>query len=477
MGNKSKFYANIEAMHDEVTGSCILTSVKFPDGRKMRFIVDCGLYQEKEYEKLNENLNLNADSIDFVLVTHNHVDHTGRLPFLVKNGYKGTIYMSDETAKIVSPALNDSYKVLKEKAAFENHPLIYTVDDVYNVINQRKGIKFYETFSINENVKVTFLKNGHLIGAALILVQISYKSNDEFMQYDDINLLFTGDYKKENIFFEVDEIPEWILKLPITIIQESTYGNINTKDIEYKFEENIIEATKAQKQIFIPAFSQGRFQEMMLILKRMQQKGLISKDIPIFLDGNLAFQYTNLFLKKELGIKEECKDFVPDNTTFVQDDLCRKNILSNSDAKIIISTSGMASYGPAKTYLPALVGKKNTLIHFTGYNAEGTLGRRVLDCKNGEKIIISGIEVIKQADVQNTREFSGHAKADEIIEFLSKFKNIKFVLINHGETEVKSNFAQRIDKEVETKDVDILDRHYFYRVNAYGLIKKVSAKK
>ena len=87
MGNKSKFYANIEAMHSEVTGSCILTSVTFPNGEKLRFIVDCGLYQEREYEQLNGNLNLNAENIDFVLVTHNHVDHTGRLPLLVKKGY------------------------------------------------------------------------------------------------------------------------------------------------------------------------------------------------------------------------------------------------------------------------------------------------------------------------------------------------------------------------------------------------------
>ena len=476
MGNKSKFYANIEAMHDEVTGSCTLVSVSFPNGKILRFIVDCGLYQEKEYDKLNEELNLKAENIDFVLVTHNHVDHTGRLPLLTKKGYGGPIYMSDVTAKILSPALNDSYKVLKEKATFENHPLIYTVADVYNVIDQRVGIKFFETVSITENVKVTFLKNGHLIGAALILVQISYKGEDEFMEYDDINLLFTGDYKKENVFFDVEDIPDWVKKLPLTIIQESTYGNIDTKDIEYKFEDNIEEAIKANKQIFIPAFSQGRFQEMMLFLKRMQQNSKLSKSIPIFLDGNLAFQYTNLFLTKDLGIKDECKDFVPENTIFVSD-TTRKDVLKDFDAKIIISTSGMASYGPAKFYLPIIVNRKNALIHFTGYNAEGTLGRRVLECENGKEVQIGGMSIKKLADVQNTREFSGHAKADEMIEFLKGFEKIKFVLINHGEGDTKTSFADRVKKEINPKDIDILDRHYFYRINAYGLMKKVQTKK
>ena len=476
MGNKSRFYANIEAMHDEVTGSCILVTVSFPNSEMMRFIVDCGLYQEREYEKLNESLNLNAENLDFVLVTHNHVDHTGRLPLLTKKGYEGPIYMSDVTAKILSPALNDSYKVLREKAEHENRSPIYSVSDVYNVINQRKGIKFLETFSINDNVKVTFIPNGHLIGAALILVQISYNSKCEFMKYDDINLLFTGDYKKDNVFFDVEEIPEWVKELPLTIIQESTYGNIYTSDIEYKFENNIVEAIKNNKQIFIPAFSQGRFQEMMLFLKRLQQKGKLSENIPIYLDGNLAFQYTNLFLRKELGIKEECKDFVPANSIFV-DETFRRDILSDSEPKIIISTSGMASYGPARFYLPIMVNRRNALIHFTGYNAEGTLGRRVLECEYGQEVSINGADVKKLADVQNTREFSGHAKADEMIEFLKGFKNIKLILVNHGNIDPKKEFADKISEEIKSKNVEILDRHYFYRVNAYGLLKKIQTKK
>ncbi|MGN1299666.1 MAG: MBL fold metallo-hydrolase [Candidatus Scatovivens sp.] len=476
MGNKSRFYANIEAMHDEVTGSCILISVSFPNGEKMRFIVDCGLYQEREYEKLNKELNINVDNIDFVLVTHNHVDHIGRLPLLVKKGYQNLIYMSEITGKIISPALNDSYKVLKERASNENRPLIYSTSDVHNVINQKKGIKFYETIQIGKNVKVTFLKNGHLIGAAMILVQISYKDNNSVMQYDDINLLFTGDYKKENVFFEVEDIPEWIRKLPLIIIQESTYGDIEAKDINYKFDENIIEASKKGKEIFIPAFSQGRFQEIMLFLKRMQEKELIEKNIPIFLDGNLAFQYTNIFLKKDLGLREECKEFVPQNSIFVNDTF-RREVIKNTEPKIIISTSGMASYGPARLYLPNIVSRKNALIHFTGYNAEGTLGRRVLECKDGEEVIIGGMQIKKRANVQNTREFSGHAKSDEMIQFLKSFDNIKLILINHGNLDTKLRFMDKVKKEVKSKNVAILDRNYFYRINAYGLLKQIQTKK
>lgn len=476
MGNKSKFYANIEAMHSEVTGSCILTSVTFPDGNKLRFLVDCGLYQEKEYENLNGNLNVNAHELDFVLVTHNHVDHTGQLPLLVKKGYLGHIYMTEITSEIIQPALNDSYKVLKEKAEHENRPLIYSTEDVFNVMQQKKGVKYNETIQIGDNVKVTFFQNGHLIGAAVILVQISFKNKCGYMEYEDINLLFTGDYKKDNMFFEVEDIPEWVKELPITIIQESTYGDIESKDIKYEFEENIIEAIEMGKQVFIPAFSLGRFQEIMLILRRMQEKSQIPKTIPIYLDGHLAYLYTTLYSKNGFGIRKECRDFMPFNAMFVEDSF-RKSLINNSEPKIIVSTSGMGSYGPARTYLPALISKKNVLIHFTGYTAEETLGRRVLECEIGEEVMIGGMLIKKRAEVKNTGEFSAHAKADEMVEFLKGFKKLKFVIINHGEEKTKYEFMSYIIQKINPKDIDVIDRHYFFRVNAYGFIKKIKTRK
>lgn len=474
MGNKTKFYANIEAMHDEVTGSCILVSVSFPDGTKTRFLVDCGLYQETTYENLNSKMPFDAEKIDYVFVTHNHVDHIGRLPLLVKNGYRNYIYMSEITSKIMIPALTDSYKVLNQRSKNEGKPLIYSNRDVSDTIDLRYGVKYNRTINLDENIRVTFLQNGHLLGAAMILVQISYNSQVEYMEYEDINLLFTGDYKKNNVFFEVKEIPKWVKNLPLTIIQEATYGDILTKDIEECFAKNIRSATCMGKEILIPAFSQGRFQEIMLMLKRMQENGTISKEIPIYLDGNLAQKYTWIFLKADVDLKMECQDFVPDNSYFV-DDITRKNLLKNSEPKIIVSSSGMGSYGPARGYLPIILGRKKALIQFSGYTAEGTLGRRVLDAKFGEKVLVGGQEVRKLAKVETTSEFSGHAKSDEMIEFLSEFDNIKLVLINHGEVETKQRFKETVEEKINTKDVDIMDSKHFYRINAYGLVKKINA--
>jgi len=130
MGKTNQLYVDIMALHPEVTGSCILLIVKLPNGCTKRLLVDCGLFQECDYSQLNRYLPFDCSSIDYVLVTHNHVDHTGRLPLLVKNGYRGPIFMTDTTAKLLPLALEDSYKVLRNKAKMAHEPQLYLDSDV-----------------------------------------------------------------------------------------------------------------------------------------------------------------------------------------------------------------------------------------------------------------------------------------------------------------------------------------------------------
>ena len=137
----------------------------------------------------------------------------------------------------------------------------------------------------------------------------------------------------------------------------------------------------------------------------------------------------------------------------------------------------MGSYGPAQTYIPRYITRDNALIHFTGYTAEGTLGNRLKETAVGEKVEIGGlVGIVKRARVEYTTEYSAHAKADEMIEFLQQFKNLKLVLVNHGEPNTKKVFAERISDEVKTKQVGILGRSYFFRVDTYGLVKTLSTK-
>lgn len=384
MGSKERFYVDIMALQPEVTGSCNLVIVNYPNGEKTRFIVDCGLFQESEYSKYNECFPFNAENIEFCAITHNHVDHTGRLPLLVKKGFTGEIYTSKATAILLPLALADSYKVLKDVAKRNNAKQLYSESDVAETLRHVSATDFTKSVDINPNIRLTMFKNGHLIGAALILIQVRYKG------YPNINLLFTGDYNNKNIFFNIPKLRKALKSLPLTIIQESTYGTTNSDEVTECFEENVLKCIRSGGTVVNMAFSLGRFQEILYKLKTMQDEGKLSTDIPIF--------------------------------------------------------------------------------------ADGTLGSRLKMAQDGDVVTIGGMVAIKKARVEYTTEFSAHAKADEMIEFLQQFEDIKLILINHGETSVKEEFAKRILQEVNSKNVGILNREYLYRVGPYGFIKTMSTK-
>ncbi len=469
MGEKCRLYADIMAMNDGVTGSLHLVTVKFPDAETVPFVVDCGLFQEKEYEKLNSELLFKAENIEFCLVTHVHVDHIGRLPYMAKKGFYKSIYATETTCKLLPLALNDSFKVLSPTSKRKNVKCLYSDIDVDRTLKLLKPCKYNETINVHKNIKVTFLKNGHLVGAALILVQISYPG------YEDINILFTGDYNNKNIFFDVDPIPRWILELPLTVIQESTYGNMNSNEIHKCFKDNIQKRLNNDGTVLALVFSLGRAQEILYELKNMQKSGELDVQIPIYFDGKLAIRYTDLYIKDGLDIRQEMRDFLPENLTFV-DKAIRCDVLQDINKKIILTTSGMGSYGPAQIYIPEYISRENTLIQFTGYTAEGTMGNRLKNTDFGEMVEVGGVIRKKLADVQYTTEYSAHAKADEMIKFLQDFKNLKLVLVNHGQPDTRNIFAERIVNEVETKRVGLLGREYFFRVNSYGLMKTLSTK-
>lgn len=469
MGSKELFYWDAMASHPEVTGSCHPEVVKLPNGETFQFIVDCGLFQEKEYGELNRKLHFKGENIKFALVTHNHVDHIGRLPYIVKNGFRGDIYTTRDTSILMPLALADSQKVLRSVSRKRNEKLLYDEGDVFRTEALLSPVGYYETKKINDYVKITFIKNGHLVGAALILVQICYPG------YDSINILFTGDYNNKNIFLDLPKIPKWILELPLTIVMESTYGYMDSTGMKQVFKDNVASHVKKRGTIIAPVFSLGRAQEILYELKCMQDDGELNRDVPIYFDGKLAIKYTELYLKGKLDIKPEMIHFLPDNIIYVNK-LNRADVLDSTYSKIVLTTSGMGSYGPAQTYIPRYISREDALIHFTGYTAEGTLGSRLKNAGYGENVEVGGIIAKKCARVEYTTEFSAHAKADEMLSFLKQFSNLKLVLVNHGQTEVKKQFAKRILDEVKPKDVGILGEDYFFRVNSYGLVKTFPSK-
>lgn len=464
--SNSRICVDITSQHEEVTGSLNCVLARFPNRTTVKFFVDAGLFQEKDYEELNNVVPREVSSFDFGLVTHLHVDHIGRLPIMIKEGFKNEIYTTEGTRNGMQIALDDCLKLQLEKAKKERRKSLYSQSDVSKTLSLVRSCEYGKTVKVHEHVRVTFLMNGHLPDASMILIQISYPGCNA------VNILFTGDYNNKNAFFTVKDIPKWILELPLIVVQESTYGDMDSTEIKPCFKENILKCVRNGGTAIVPVFSLSRKQEVLQVLKNMQDNKELSFRVPIYHDGKLGFKYDNLYIGGGFTIDEDKRNFYPKNLTRV-DDTNRNSIMSNEDVKIIVTTSGMGSYGPAQAYLPAYISRKNALIQFTGYTAEGTMGRALKDTPYNATVVVCGILKQKIADVEYTNEFSAHAKADEMIEFLKKFKNLKLVLVNHGEKDVKELFAKRILKEVKVKDVGILGCGYTFRIDGWGLRKTV----
>ena len=470
MGRRERFFHEIMSLNPEVTGSCHQVVVHFPDGRATNFVVDCGQYQEEAYNYRNkEKFPFDPEKIEFVLITHNHADHMGRLSQLVKEGFKGKIYVTTETEKLIITALRDAFKIMKEDTKKHNEKMLYSENDLEETISRITPCDFNETNYIDRNIKVIFLMNGHMLGASMIRVQISYPGEE------DMCISFTGDYKPNNIFFEVEEIPQWIYDEPTEIVVESTYGYMNSTEVKYHMEDDIENATKAGKTILMPVFAQERAQGMLFMLKCMQNTGKISKRIPIRLDGSLAQEYTKLYMASELLKKFNKNDFLPENFEFISKEN-REMILANEDQQIILTTSGMMDHGPAQIYLERYVERRDVLIYVPGYTAPDTLGYKLQHPNSKNQVVINGKEYYINAQVLTTNEASGHAKADELIALLQRFKNPILIFVNHGRKDVLQLFAQRVEKEVTAaKRVEILGEHTFV-CNHYGYVKHMGSK-
>lgn len=463
--NTQNFYAEITSASPEVSGSCITVSVHYPDNTSTSFIVDCGSFQERQYEKLNSSFHFDPKKVDFALITHAHIDHIGKLPFLVSEGFSGPIYCTEDTKKIMQPALNDSYRIACDNAKQNSTSMLYTKEDVSTVLDLTRGIIFSKTIQVDKNIRVTFFKNGHLFGAAVILVEIS------FPECKPINFIFSGDYNNKNPFYEVPALPDYVYSLPVTVFIESTYAYMNSSEVKYVFEENTQRFfyDHPSGSLVIPCFSL-RIQEMLLKIRNMQKAGLLDSNIPVYVDGKLGINYTNLFLDKKLSCVDEDKyDFLPRRVHYVNRKI-RLNRYISTNPQIIIASSGTGSYGPAQGYLQKMLSRDDVLFHFTGYAPEGTMARRLKDSPTDTFVKVGGILTKKNAQVEFTNEFSAHAKRDEIIGFLKPFKNIQAVFPTHGQENSKNIIGEEALLQTSAQEVGILSDKVSFRVGPDGLI-------
>lgn len=466
-------YVDIMQAPSEVTGSFILCVVKLPT-TTVKFVVDCGMYQEQEYEKYNNGFKVKPDEVSFVVLTHNHVDHSGRLPYFVKCGFYGEIFTTKVTKAFLGKALYDTEKILRGFNKYKETKALYGREDIESTLSLVVGCDYNQSIQAHEHIWLHFCSNGHLFGAASVLVEIRYPG------FDPEYIFFSGDYNDKNMFFQVSPLRKWITELPLTVVIESTYAYMNSTDITHVFCENITNALAQGKVIVIPVFSLGRAQEILCVLKEMQESGLIDSDIPIYYDGKLSFAYTNIILKMLergwLHFYKDKQEFLPENLIKVRNHVARNRLIADRQPKIIVSTSGNGSYGASKSYIKEFIQSPMALIHFTGYCTEDSLGYKLKTTAKGEVVSVAGLKVVKRAEVEFTTEFSAHAKADELIALLKKFKHLKLVLVNHGKKESKDLLSNRIVKEVDCENVGTLGSDYLYRVDSTGLVKTMPTK-
>ncbi len=409
-------------------------------------LIDCGLFQGyKELRLRNWNeLPINPKKIDAVILTHAHIDHSGYLPLLMKKGFSGPIYATEGTTDLCSIMLPDSGHIQEEDAyqANKHHyskhkpalPL-YTRVDAEKVLKQFVPIDFYKKFTIDKDCHFTFHSAGHILGAAIVEINALHKK-----------IVFSGDLGRRNdpIINEPD-----IIDNADYLIVESTYGDrLHEKTSPFTELKDIITNTaKKGGTLLIPAFTVGRAQTVLYYINQLKLKHAIP-NIPVFVDSPMATKVTHLlehYVGEHRLTKKECKA-VSTTATYISTVEESKQIDNYAMPTIIISASGMATGGRVLHHLKAFAPHAKNTILFTGYQAAGTRGARIL---NGEsEIKIHGKMVPINARVENLDNISAHADYEEVLYWLSHFKQKpKTVFITHGEIEAANSLKEKIENK------------------------------
>lgn len=463
------YYVDVYSRSSSVTGSCILNSVHFPNGKNFRFLIDCGIFQGgDETGRLNQVIPFDTEKINSVFITHNHIDHIGLLPSLVNQGYEKPIFSTYATNRLIDVALYDSCKIKD----CDIGDTLYQKSDVEKTLDLMVGCCYKKIIKPHKNVHVVFYSNGHLVGAAIVLVQISYNGRE------DINLLFTGDYNNKNLFFNAERLPEKVRNLNIAaLFTESTYGDMDSNDPSLRkcVVDNTVQAIQEGKTVVYPAFSQGRYQEMLTYIKVMQTKGKIPLSVQIWADGYTGQEYTNRYLYSDLGIKKFARNFLPKNYNIVprkEKRAVRERIIQDRSPKIVIAPGGMGHYGSIQKYISNYLSRDDVLIHYLGYCTPESKAGALIDAKDGEEVSYAGMSYIKKCDIKWTGELSAHAKRNELLSFTRDLNNLKSVLITHGEPEVRKKYASYLHENLdESIKIGILEPDYAYRINENGILE------
>lgn len=408
-------------------------------------LVDCGLFQGlKSLRLLNwNNLPVDTDSIDIVLLTHGHLDHTGYLPRLVKDGYRNEIWGTAPTLDIAKIILQDSARIQEEDAERANskgftkhHPAkpLYNTKDVEKTLPLFRPQPLNKWLKINDKISCRFRYNGHILGATFIELKVGTKI-----------IVFSGDIGREkDVLLRSPEKPE---RADVLLI-ESTYGNRTHPDnAKERLADIITKALQNNGTIIIPSFAVERTQTLMYLLWQLRKEKKIP-EIPVYMDSPMGTNVLEVFEKHPDWHKlsaQECRDMCKD-IRLIQTIQETYKLAAAGHSKIIIAGSGMASGGRVLTYFVQYLGQPTATILLAGYQAEGTRGRALLE--GATEIKLFGKYFSVKAQIENIEGLSAHADQQELIDWLSALKNCPDeIFIVHGEHDAAATLKAKI-KEV-----------------------------
>jgi metallo-beta-lactamase family protein len=450
-----------------VTGSKHL--IHLQNGKKI--LLDCGLFQGlgEDTLTLNSHFGFDAKAISHVILSHAHIDHSGLLPKLIKEGYQGKIYCTKATAELATILLQDSARIQEADVIFVNkrrslqnlQPIqpLYTIEDAEAVFERFEPIPYHEQIQLdNEDISVFLTDAGHLLGSSVI--HLSIQENDQ-----TTCIVFSGD---------VGRYRDLILRSPEKfpqadyILLESTYGNSlheNYEDTETTLLKHITETCLTKKgKLIIPAFSVGRTQEIIFALNKLSMKGLLPQ-VPYFVDSPLSVKTTEvikhhaeLFNEKvQILMQQDKNPFDFDNLRFITEKVDSQALNERQEPMVIIASSGMAEAGRVKHHIANAIQNEHNTILMSGYCEYNSLGAKLL---RGEKEVqIFRKKYAVKAKIAGMRSMSAHGDYEDLCQFIScqDASKVKKIFLVHGELDVQIDFKKRL-VEHGFHDVEIPQR-------------------